>query len=136
MTLGTLFCYSDLVSRPQFRSLFCGRFQCAPSEYEEKAFRKCLYAHARLLAPLIHRVSPDFFSLDFKFIEYLGNSVGLREATHDVLDFNDANRGNRNFWRTGLKIRASGRKATRLVYELLKEAQSTAAPGARGLTKP
>ena len=82
------------------------------------AFRKCLYWHARLLAPVVRRLAPDFFAEDFKFIHYLGAAAGVRDADVDVLNFRDVNLGKPSFWRTGWKIRVSGRKASRLVREL------------------
>lgn len=98
--------------------LVCQRFNCPTSEYEERAFRKCLYWHARLLAPVVRRLKPDFFAEDFKFIRYLGASTGLREVGADLLNFRDANLGKRSIWRTTLKIRASGRKASSLAQQL------------------
>ncbi len=67
---------------------------------------------------MVRRLSPDFFSEDFKFIRYLGESTGLREVGADLLSFRDANVGKPNFWRTTLKIRVSGRKAGRLARRL------------------
>jgi hypothetical protein len=106
------------VVRQNFQSLVCQRFKCAPSEYEETAFRECLYWHARLLAPVVRRLSPDFFTEDFKFIGYLGASTGLREIRADMMNFRDANLGQPSFWRITLKIRVSGRKANRLAQQL------------------
>ena len=110
--------YCPPVTRQQFQLLFCQRLDCPSSEYEKRAFRKCLYWHARLLAPLVRMVKPDFFAEDFKFIRYLGAATDLREAGVDLLNFRDVNRGQPSFWRTGLKIRVSGRKASRLAREL------------------
>ena len=104
--------------RQQLQFLFCQRFRCPPSEYEERAFRKCLYWQGRLLAPVVRRLNPDFFVEDFKFIRYLGESTGLREVGVDLLSFRDANVGKPSFWRTTLKIRVSGRKAGRLARRL------------------
>ena len=98
--------------------MFCQRFRCPPSAYELRAFRKCLYLHAKLLAPLLRRLKPDFFAEDFKFLRNLGESTGVRDAEVDVLNFHDVNLGNPSFWRTGWRIRVSGRKASRLVHEL------------------
>ena len=109
------------MARLPFKSLFCQKFGCPPTEYEERAFRKCLYWHARFLAPLIRKISPDFFHEDFKFIRYLGDSVGVREATVDLQNYKDVNRGNRSLLRTDLKIRVSGRKANRLICQLYQE---------------
>ena len=35
------------------KSLFCERFTCSPAEFEKRAFRKCLYLQARIIAPLL-----------------------------------------------------------------------------------
>lgn len=102
----------------QFQLLFCQRFKCPASEYEARAFRKCLYWHARLLAPVLRMVKSDFFAADFKFIRYLGAATDLQEATVDLLNFRDTTLRNRGSWRTDLKIRVSGRKASRLAHEL------------------
>ena len=104
--------------KQNFQLLVCQRFSCPPSEYEERVFRKCLYWHARLLVPVVRRLNPDFFTEDFKFIRYLGESIGLRETNADLMNFRDANLGKPSFWRTGLKIRVSGRKASRLAQQL------------------
>jgi len=98
--------------------LFCQRFQCPASEFEARAFKKCLYWHARLLAPMMRRLKPDFFAEDFKFIGYLGASTGLREIDVDLMNFRDVNLGRPSSWRTTLKLRVSGRKAGRLAHEL------------------
>jgi hypothetical protein len=106
------------VATQQFQVLFCQRFHCPPSEYEARAFRKCLYWHAKWLAPVLRRLRPDFFAEDFKFIRNLGESTGKRDADVDVANFHDVNTGKPSFWRTGWKIRVSGRKASRLAHEL------------------
>lgn len=113
-----------------FKSLFCEKFGCPPAECEEQAFRKCLYSHARFLAPVLRKFSRDFFLEDFKFIRYLGDSVGVRDAMVDIRNYSDVNRRNTGFLRTGLKIRVSGQKASRLVHHLFQEAQNaeTASP--------
>src|SRR5262249_23735572 len=94
---------------------------CAVSEYEEMALEHCLYRHARLVAPLVRMLSPNFFAEDLKFIRYLGASAGFREAEVDLLNFRDANTGTGSFLRTTLKLRVSGRKAGRLAQQLFAE---------------
>jgi len=106
------------VVRQQLQSLFCQRFRCPPSEYEKRAFWKCLYWQGKLLAPVLRRLHPDLFAEDLKFIRYLGESTGLREVGVDLLSFRDANVGKPSFWRTTLKIRVSGRKAGKLARSL------------------
>src|SRR5262245_32897651 len=104
-----------------FKIRFCERFKCSPAEYEQRAFRKLLYPHAKLIASLIRLVSPGFFAEDFKFIRFLGDASGFRDASVDVLNFGDVNLGNPKLLRTGLKLRISGRKATRLAKILFSE---------------
>ena len=104
--------------QPQLQILCCSRFKCTPSEYEDKAFNKCLYWHARLLAPFVRLLAPDFFAEDYKFIRYFGAATDFKDARIDALNFQEANRGNPGMWRTGFKIRVSGRKASRLARRL------------------
>ena len=106
-----------------FKSLFCQKLECPPDEYEERAFRKCLYRHGWILAPVVRLIKRDYFLEDFKFIRFLGASSGVREATVDVKNYNDVNRASGSLLRTDLKIRVSGRKANRLLYQLFQEAR-------------
>ena len=111
----------------QFQSLFSQRFRCSPSAYELRAFRKCLYWHAKLLAPVLRRLNPDFFAHDFRFIRHLGESTSLQEVTVDLLSFRNVNVGRPSFWRTGFRLRVSGRKASRLAHELFRAERETEA---------
>jgi hypothetical protein len=105
-----------------FKSLFCQRFGCQPEEYEKRAFRQCLYWHARFLAPLIRIISPSFFVHDIKFIRYLGESVSARDVVVDLAEFADLNRGQAKSLRSGLRICVSVRKAGQLAFRLIREA--------------
>ena len=116
-------CHPLGVLQQPFNALFCDRFHCPTASYEERAFRKCLYWHARLLAAGFRKVRPDFFAEDLKFIRNLGAATGLREAGAEAQDFHQANRARPSFFRTSLRIRVSGRKATRLAEVLFSEAR-------------
>jgi hypothetical protein len=109
-----------MTARP-FKTLFCERFACPLEEYEERAFRKCLYWHARFLAPMMRMIDPKFFREDFKFICHLGQSVSVTDASIDVAEYGDLNRGRPKFLRTGFKIRVSGRRAMSVAEQLLRE---------------
>jgi hypothetical protein len=109
------------VASQQFQSLFCERFGCPPDKYEARMFRKCLFWHAKLLAPVLRMLSPNLFEEDFKFIRYLGASSDMQDARVDLLNFRDVNLGRPNFWRTDLKLRVSSRKARRLAGQLFAE---------------
>jgi len=103
------------------KSLFCERFGCSPEDYEERAFRLFLYWHARLLAPVIRTIKPDYFLEDFNFIRYLGEAMDVRQAKVDVLDFKDLDRKNWRLLHSSLRIRVSHRKARRFAFQLLGE---------------
>src|SRR6266853_1154354 len=122
-TCGLLLAQNSSATMPHFQNLFCQRFNCPPSANEERALKKCLYWHARVLAPLVRKLNPDLFAEDFKFIRYLGAATDLREVSVDVLNFRDVNRGNPSFLRISLRIRVSGRKATQLAHQLFTEAR-------------
>lgn len=107
------------------RSLFCQRFCCLPDQYENRAFRELLYGHARIVALILRRLRPGFFAQDFKFIRYLGEATDLRDANATAAEFQDSTR--RSFWRSRLKIRVSGRKATEMAHRLFANVQSSTA---------
>jgi hypothetical protein len=113
------------IETQQLRALFCNRFGCPESEYERRAFTKCLYWHAKLLAPALLRLNPELFAKDLEFIRYLGAATDLREASVDALNFQTANLAHPRFWRTGMKIRVSGRKASTLAHRLFSSARSS-----------
>ena len=102
----------------EFQVLFCEQFDCPLSEYERRAFRMCLYWHAKWLAPMMHRLNSRFFAEDFKFIRCLGESIDLPEVAADLLNFQDANAAKPGLWRTTLRFRVSGRKARRLAQQV------------------
>ena len=107
--------------KQELKTLFCARFHCSPAEYEEMAFQRCLPWYARILALVIRPLNPSFFAEDFKFIRYLGSATHGREVQSEVLSFQDINRTKRRLFRTGFRIRVSGRKAAALAEELFSE---------------
>jgi hypothetical protein len=106
------------MAKREIKSLFCERFDCPPAEYEDRAFRQCLYWHARLLTPVVRKLSPRFFAEDMKFIQELGLTSDWRAARSEVLSFQAENQSNSGFWRNSLRIRVSGRKAAELAQRL------------------
>jgi len=101
--------------------LFCERFKCSPEEYEVRVFRKTLYWHAALLAPVIRLIWPSFFDEDFKFIRYLGDAMDARQAKVDVLDYKDSDRKHWRLLHSGFRIRVSHRKARRIAFQIFGE---------------
>lgn len=103
---------------PDFKSLFCELYGCMPEEYEERAFRACLYPHARLVAPIIRALAPKFFERDFALIQYLASAPGRRHAMNEIAAYMEANESKGGFFRKVLRIRISARKASGLLGEL------------------
>lgn len=128
MASGFTTSHLPTVPADQFRSLFRERFNCPDPQYEERALGKCLYWHAKLLSPLLLRVRPEFFAPDFNFIRYLGEATRMQEVRADAAGFRETNLARRSFWRTTVRIRVSGRKATRLAQELFSDARRTNPP--------
>lgn len=108
--------------RPDFQTLFCQRFKCTPSQFEERAFHKLLYWHAKPLAPLLRRLNPNFFKDDVHFVSYLGAATSVREVQANAADFKDTIISRRSFLRTSLRIRISGMKAIKLARRLSSQA--------------
>ncbi len=105
------------MSEPTFERLFCALYRCAPAQFEERALKKLLYPHARLMAPFLMAVNPDFFFQDLRLIQHLRQSTDVRDATNDLMNFKDA-AANQGFWRGSLRLRISGRKAGKLARQL------------------
>ena len=112
---------TDARQAPQdFMSLFCEEFHCPPSEFEERAFRTCLYWRARVLAPLIRIIGPRYFDRDFALIRYLAKTPGWRDAMNELSAYMEANDTKGGFARKILRIRISARKVGQLAGRLFE----------------
>ena len=96
-------------------TLFCARYHCPASEFEEQALRRCLYWRARLLAPLIRTIQPRFFEPDFALIRYLGTPVGRRNAINELAAYIETIKARGGFARKILRFRVSARKTSDLI---------------------
>ena len=100
-----------------FKTLFCERFGCPDSEFQERALKTCLYPHAKCLTPALCLLRSNLFAEDCRFIGDLGNTNGWHEARMELLYFQDANHSG-GFLRRALRLRASARKARVLAKSL------------------
>jgi hypothetical protein len=101
-----------------FKILFCQRFACSAEQYERRAFRKLLYSHAKVVAPVLRLLNQEVFAKDVLFLRDLGDATDLREANQSAAGFQDSNGSTREICRGMLKIRVSGLKGIRLAQEL------------------
>jgi len=109
----------DSPSTRDLRSLFCERFRCPPSKYEKRALRKCLYLHARIIAPLLRWLNPGCFERDLVFIDYFGKAKNWQEVRAEVAALHYQDLTKPRFARNTLRLRLSGRKANKLAAKLL-----------------
>jgi hypothetical protein len=108
-------------TRPaSFQEAFCKRFGCRPEQFARRAFRRCLYWHARLVAPVIGLLRPSFFTPDLDFIARVGQTGSWMEFTGELNDFNYTNRHGRGGMRSSLRLRVSGRRTRRLAADLFR----------------
>jgi hypothetical protein len=107
-------------STRDLKSLFCERFDCPPSKFEKRALRKCLYLHARIVAPLLRLLNPGHFRRDRDFIHYFGEARDWQEATAEIADLHYQDRTEPHFARRVLRIRVSARKAGELASRLFR----------------
>jgi hypothetical protein len=115
--------------RQGLKALFCERFKCPAADYEARALGRCLYWHARILAPVVRLLSSRFFEDDVQLIHELGLVTHWRDANSEIRTFQDSNRATRGWWRTGLRIRVSGRKVSELAQKLFSEERSQGGKG-------
>jgi hypothetical protein len=108
-------------AEPDFMSLFCEQNRCPLSEFEERAFRACLYWRARILAPIIRLLWPRYFDRDFALIRYLAKCRSRRNAINELAAYMEANSDSGGFPRKLLHIRISARKASALVGRVFEQ---------------
>lgn len=110
-------------------SLFCEEHHCPPAEFEERAFRACLYWRARILAPLIRLIWPGYFDTDFELIRYLAETPGRRDAMNELAAYMEVNDTRGSFARRVLRIRISSRTTSRLIERLFDRRLEWERPG-------
>jgi hypothetical protein len=132
-------CYFGGVSGRTFKALFCERFGCPDSEYEERALKACLYTHTLCLAPALGLFKSNLFAEDFSFVGHLGRTTEWQKAKLEVLRFQDSNHSGGFLWRfirTCLRVRASGRKASVLAGKLFAREPDWRGAVANALEEP
>jgi hypothetical protein len=100
------------------RSVFCERFKCPPSEFEKRAFRKCLYFPAKLTAPLLRWLDPDWFERDLVLIRHLGDAKNWQQVMAELDAFHYREHLQPRYARNVLHLRVSARKANKLAFGL------------------
>lgn len=102
-----------------FQEAFCEHYRCPPERYRPVATRKALPWRVRLLRPLILLLHPSHFRLDLEFLDHVGHARNWPECNAALAAFNSNNKLRGGFYRNTLKLRASGRRVSRLVERVM-----------------
>ena len=113
-----------------FGELFCERYHVPPESYAREMLQRTLYRRALMIAPVIRFFSPNFFDADLDFVRGVGLMKRAEDLGSEVTEFHLHPR-NRGFLRSGLKLRVSCQRVSRLVGEVMRPGGS-APPGAAG----
>ena len=92
--------------RQAFVTTFCQQHGLTPVQFNDVVFRKALFPHARLLAPVILKIAPRYFEPDFDFVRNVGEMRRLRDY-HAEADAFFSHPNNRGFLRLALRLRIS-----------------------------
>jgi hypothetical protein len=107
-----------LLEGKTFREIYCARFEVPNERFEIDLLRRCLPAQARLLAPMLRRVTRNFFDVDVVFLRAVGavrTTTGMRNR---IEDFRDDPR-NRRWSRMQLNLRVSTRRLLDIADEIV-----------------
>ena len=101
-----------------FAELYCEQHELRPEQYESVVLRRASYPHARLLAPLIKLLDPEYFVADLDFVRSVARLRRFREFFYEAEEFahHPANRG---FFRLTGNMRLSSRALRRMVRATL-----------------
>lgn len=108
-----------------FKEAFCERYRCPSDQYLRRAFRKCLYRRAVLLAPIIMAVSPAFFQVDMDVIERIGSARSWRELHAELRAFSINSRLRTRPLRSQFRLRVSGNRICKLAEVLFGPQKSS-----------
>lgn len=108
-----------------FKEAFCERYRCPSDQYLRRAFRKCLYRRAALLAPIIMAVSPAFFQVDMDVIERIGSARSWRELHAELKAFSINSRLRTRPLRSQFRLRVSGNRICKLAEVLFGPQKSS-----------
>lgn len=98
---------------PKFQQLFCEYSECPLESFEPVFFRLNLYTHARLLAPIIRWLDPDFFHEDYGVVHEIAGVDCAKVYQMEVSRFYGRNVRDRNLLRKMFFLRISGKKLVR-----------------------
>ena len=94
----------------EFKDLFCAYTNSPREKFEQILFKRSLYPHARLVAPILMRLKPGLFVEDFAVIQELANVDCPGVFQMEVSRFYGRNVRDRSLLRKWMLIRLSGKR--------------------------
>ncbi len=107
---------------PTFRERYCRRWALRPEEFDDHAFRRGLYWHARLLRPLLEMLD-GHFAPDREFLRVVADLRSRRLFQAEAAEFHSGVAG-RRFLRRWLRLRVSAERTRLLMEECWGQADS------------
>jgi hypothetical protein len=108
-----------------FRDAVCRALACAPADYVEVVFERCLFPHAVLPVRVLRSLFPDWFTPDYQLIELLGKCTDSLQLQTEVKVHRRLHPAH-GFIRKTLRLRVSGQRLIDLGAELLPAAEPAA----------
>ena len=115
---------NDIPTNRELRSLFCEQFNCAPADFERRMFWKCLYLHAKVVAPVFSLLLPGLFERDHHFIRNFGNAKDWKDIKSELIALHYEDRFQPRFLRKALRLRICRRKAQQMAARLFRAGNS------------
>ena len=114
----------------KLKDQFCAWFGCPPQKYRERALKKCLHWHARLLAPVLRLLDARFFDRDLTLIHDIGNAQDWRGVEEALDHFRFRNSDRQLTWHADFRLMVSAEKVRALADLLLTptEVESSVTP--------
>lgn len=111
-----------------FADLYCEQRCLTREQFVADVFRRTLYAHARLLAPILRVLRPQHFAADYEFINGVGLLRRFRDYALEAEEFAH-HPDNRGILRVTLNLRISSRRMRRLLRTTLHPELTSVPPG-------
>lgn len=101
-----------------FREKFCNKFQCDPSEFEQRLLWMTMPNTAKVVGKVVNSLNPSFFGPEHTIIDYLGNISSRSELTSEAQRIQSDYRrlGAAGFLRVKCGVRISGRRLLNICY--------------------
>lgn len=113
-------------SQPKnFRDAVCRAYRCAPDNYADLVFERCLFTHATLPVQVLRSLFPDWFKPDYQLIELLSKCTDSLQLQTEVKVHRRLHPA-RGLLRRTLRLRVSGQRLINLGTQLLPTAEPAA----------